>query len=258
MKLPNWPMPRLMSNHGNFIGSLGAVTRWLAAHAEALGVEIYPGFAAAEVLYGENGEVVGVATGDMGIGRDGEPKANFTRGMELRGKYTLLGEGARGSLGKQIIARYRLDAGREPQKYGIGLKELWQVQPSKFREGLVQHSFGWPLGGGTSGGSFLYHYDENLVSVGFVVHLNYQNPTCRRSTSSSASRRIPRSATLSRAASGSPMARGQFPRAAGSRSEARLPRRRADRLRGGLRQFRPHQGLAQRDPVRDAGGGERA
>ncbi len=177
MKLPNWPMPRLMSNHGNFIGSLGAVTRWLAAHAEALGVEIYPGFAAAEVLYGENGEVVGVATGDMGISRDGERTANFTRGMELRGKYTLLGEGARGSLSKQIIARYQLDAGRDPQKYGIGLKELWHVQPSKFREGLVQHSFGWPLGGGTSGGSFLYHYDENLVSVGFVVHLNYQNPT---------------------------------------------------------------------------------
>ncbi|HEY1943341.1 MAG TPA: electron transfer flavoprotein-ubiquinone oxidoreductase [Roseiarcus sp.] len=177
VKLPNWPMPRLMSNHGNFIGSLGAVTRWLAARAEALGVEIYPGFAAAEVLYGENGEVVGVATGDMGISRDGEPTANFTRGMELRGKYTLLGEGARGSLSKQIIARYQLDAGRDPQKYGIGLKELWQVQPSKFREGTVQHSFGWPLGGGTSGGSFLYHYDENLVSVGFVVHLNYQNPT---------------------------------------------------------------------------------
>jgi electron-transferring-flavoprotein dehydrogenase len=177
VKLPNWPMPRLMSNHGNFIGSLGAVTRWLAARAEALGVEIYPGFAAAEVLYGENGEVVGVATGDMGISRDGEPTANFTRGMELRGKYTLLGEGARGSLSKQIVARYQLDAGRDPQKYGIGLKELWQVQPSKFREGTVQHSFGWPLGGGTSGGSFLYHYDENLVSVGFVVHLNYQNPT---------------------------------------------------------------------------------
>ncbi|MBV8663287.1 MAG: electron transfer flavoprotein-ubiquinone oxidoreductase [Hyphomicrobiales bacterium] len=177
VKLPNWPMPRLMSNHGNFIGSLGAVTRWQAARAEALGVEIYPGFAAVETLYGENGEVVGVATGDMGIGRDGEPTANFTRGMELRGKYTLLGEGARGSLSKQIIARYKLDEGRDPQKYGIGLKEIWQVAPGKFRPGLVQHSFGWPLGRGSSGGSFLYHYDEGLVSVGFVVHLNYQNPT---------------------------------------------------------------------------------
>jgi electron-transferring-flavoprotein dehydrogenase len=175
--LPNWPMPRLMSNHGNFIGSLGALARWLGARAEALGVEIYPGFAATEILYGENGEVVGVATGDMGIGRDGEPTANFTRGMELRGKYTLLGEGARGSLAKQIVARFKLDEGRDPQKYGIGLKEIWQIDPAKFRSGLVQHSFGWPLGRGTGGGSFLYHYDEALVAVGFVVHLNYQNPT---------------------------------------------------------------------------------
>ncbi len=175
--LPNWPMPRLMNNHGNFIGSLGATTRWLAARAEALGVEIYPGFAATETLFGANGEVVGIATGDMGVGRDGEPKASFTRGMELRGKYVLLAEGARGSLTKQIVARYRLDEGRDPQKYGIGLKEIWQVDPSKFQPGLVQHSFGWPLGSGASGGSFLYHYDEGLVAVGFVVHLNYVNPT---------------------------------------------------------------------------------
>jgi len=175
--LPNWPMPRLMSNHGNFIGSLGATTRWLAGRAEALGVEIYPGFAATEMLFGPNGEAVGVATGDMGIGRDGKPKASFTRGMELRGKYVLLAEGARGSLTKQIVARYRLDEGRDPQKYGIGLKEIWQVDPAKFQPGLVQHSFGWPLGAGASGGSFLYHYDEGLVAVGFVVHLNYSNPT---------------------------------------------------------------------------------
>jgi electron-transferring-flavoprotein dehydrogenase len=175
--LPNWPMPRLMSNHGNFIGSLGATTRWLAGRAEALGVEIYPGFAATEVLLGTNGEAVGVATGDMGIGRNGEPKPNFTRGMELRGKYLLLAEGARGSLTKQIVARYRLDEGRDPQKYGIGLKEIWHVDPAKFQPGLVQHSFGWPLGAGASGGSFLYHYDEGLVAVGFVVHLNYSNPT---------------------------------------------------------------------------------
>jgi electron-transferring-flavoprotein dehydrogenase len=176
-RLPNWPMPRLMSNHGNFIGSLGAVTRWLAARAEALGVEIYPGFAATEMLYGDKGEVAGVATGDMGIGRDGAPTANFTRGMELRGKYVLLAEGARGSLTKQIVARFKLDEGRDPQKYGIGLKELWQVAPDKFRAGLVQHSFGWPLAKGSSGGSFLYHYGDGLVAVGFVVHLNYQNPT---------------------------------------------------------------------------------
>ncbi|MGA2792197.1 MAG: electron transfer flavoprotein-ubiquinone oxidoreductase [Roseiarcus sp.] len=175
--LPNWPMPRLMGNHGNFIGSLGATTRWLLTRAEALGVEIYPGFAATEVLFGPNGEAVGVATGDMGIGRDGRRKASFTRGMELRGKYLLLAEGARGSLTKQIVVRYRLDAGREPQKYGIGLKEIWQVDRARFQPGLVQHSFGWPLGSGSSGGSFLYHYDEGLVAVGFVVHLNYTNPT---------------------------------------------------------------------------------
>ncbi len=175
--LPNWPMPRLMSNHGNFVGSLGALTRWLAARAEALGVEIYPGFAATEVLYGDGGEVVGVATGDMGVGRDGKPKATFTRGMELRGKYVFLGEGARGSLTKEIVARFKLDEGRDPQKYGIGLKENWQIEPAKFRSGLVQHTFGWPLGGGASGGSFLYHYDEGLASIGFVVHLNYRNPT---------------------------------------------------------------------------------
>jgi electron-transferring-flavoprotein dehydrogenase len=175
--LPNWPMPKLMGNHGNFIGSLGGVTRWLAARAEALGVEIYPGFAATEMLFGANGEAVGVATGDMGVGRDGKPKASFTRGMELRGKYVLLAEGARGSLTKQIVAHYRLDEGRDPQKYGIGLKEIWHVDPARHQPGLVQHSFGWPLGSGASGGSFLYHYDEGLVAVGFVVHLNYANPT---------------------------------------------------------------------------------
>ena len=176
-RLPNWPMPKLMNNHGNYIGSLGALTRWLAGKAEALGVEIYPGFAATEVLYGEHGEVVGIATGDMGVGRDGQPKDSFTRGMELRGKYTLIAEGARGSLAKQLIAKFALDAGREPQKFGIGLKEIWQVAPAHFHKGLVQHSFGWPLGSGASGGSFLYHYGENLMAVGFVVHLNYQNPT---------------------------------------------------------------------------------
>jgi electron-transferring-flavoprotein dehydrogenase len=175
--LPNGPMPPWMKNHGNFIGSLGATTKWLAGKAEALGVEIYPGFAAAEVLYGEKGEVLGVATGDMGIGRDGKPKASFTRGMELRGRYTFIAEGARGSLAKQLIQRFRLEEGREPQKFGIGLKEIWQVDPAKHKPGLVQHSFGWPLSRGSSGGSFLYHYDDNLVAVGFVVHLNYTNPT---------------------------------------------------------------------------------
>ena len=176
IRLPNFMMPPLMSNHGNYVVSLGAVCKWLAARAEALGVEIYPGFAAAELLYDDNGAVTGVATGDMGIDKSGERKDSFTRGMELRAKYTLFAEGARGNLGKQLIAKFNLSGGREPQKYGIGLKELWQVAPEKHRKGLVQHSFGWPLDNSTGGGSFLYHFDDNLVSVGFVVHLNYQNP----------------------------------------------------------------------------------
>jgi electron-transferring-flavoprotein dehydrogenase len=169
-------MPPLMNNHGNFIASLGEVCRWLGAQAEALGVEIYPGFAAAEVLYGENGAVEGIATGDMGIGKGGEAKDSFTRGMELRAKYTLFAEGARGSLTKTLIARYDLARNAQPPKFGIGLKELWQVAPDRHKPGLVQHSFGWPLDNSTGGGSFLYHWGERLVSVGFVVHLNYQNP----------------------------------------------------------------------------------
>ncbi len=176
LRLPNIMMPPLMSNHGNFIVSLGNVCRWLAGKAEALGVEIYPGFAAAELLYDGNGAVVGVATGDMGIGKSGEAKDSFTRGMELKAKYTLFAEGARGNLGKQLIAKFGLGDGREPQKFGLGLKELWQVAPDKHRKGLVQHSFGWPLDNATGGGSFLYHLDDNLVSVGFVLHLNYSNP----------------------------------------------------------------------------------
>ena len=176
LRLPNVAMPPLMNNHGNYVVSLGEVCRWLAQKAEGLGVEIYPGFAATEVLFDENGAVAGVATGDMGIGKSGEMKESFTRGMELRAKYTLFAEGARGNLGKQLIARFNLGDGRDPQKFGIGLKELWQVQPDKHRKGLVQHSFGWPLDSRTGGGSFLYHWGDNLVSVGFVVHLNYTNP----------------------------------------------------------------------------------
>jgi electron-transferring-flavoprotein dehydrogenase len=176
LRLPNFLMPPLMSNHGNYIVSLGEVCRWLATKAEALGVEIYPGFAAAEVLYDDNGAVAGIATGDMGIGKDGTPEDNFTRGMELRANYTLFAEGARGNLTKTLLKRFALGAESEPQKFGIGLKELWQVTPEKHQPGLVQHSFGWPLDGSTGGGSFLYHYGENLVSVGFVVHLNYANP----------------------------------------------------------------------------------
>ena len=176
LRLPNILMPPLMNNHGNYIVSLGSVCRWLATKAEALGVEIYPGFAASEVLYDEKGAVIGIATGDMGIGKNKQPNASFTRGMELRAKYTLFAEGARGNLGKQLIAKFNLASESEPQKFGLGLKELWQVAPDKHRKGLVQHSFGWPLDGSTGGGSFLYHFDDNLVSVGFVLHLNYSNP----------------------------------------------------------------------------------
>jgi electron-transferring-flavoprotein dehydrogenase len=174
--LPSFIMPPLMDNHNCYIGSLGNVCRWLSRKAEALGVEIYPGFAATEVLYDEHGAVRGIATGDMGIGKDGKPKSSFTRGMELLGKYTLFAEGARGSLSKQLIAKFALDSKSEPPKFGIGLKEVWQIDPAKHQKGLIQHSVGWPLDMKTGGGSFLYHYDDNLVAVGFVVHLNYEDP----------------------------------------------------------------------------------
>jgi electron-transferring-flavoprotein dehydrogenase len=176
LRLPNFVMPPLMSNHGNFVVSLGNVCRWLAKKAESAGVEIYPGFAAAEVLFDARGAVAGVATGDMGVAKDGAHKPGFTRGMELRGKYTLFAEGARGSLSKQLIARFKLDQGREPQKFGLGLKELWKVTPEQHRPGLVQHSFGWPLDNHTGGGSFIYHLEDQQVAVGFIVHLNYENP----------------------------------------------------------------------------------
>ena len=176
MRLPNLLMPPLMNNHGNYIVSLGNVCRWLATHAEGLGVEIYPGFAGVDLTYDEKGAVTGVITGDMGVERDGSHGPNYQPGMALMGKYVIIGEGARGSLAKQIIARYHLADGREPAKFGIGLKELWQVQPENHKPGLVQHSFGWPLDGRTGGGSFLYHMEDNQVAVGFVVHLNYKNP----------------------------------------------------------------------------------
>ena len=176
VRLPNVMLPPLMNNHGNYVVSLGNVCRWLATKAEAAGVEIYPGFAAAEVLFDGTGAVAGVATGDMGLAKDGHHKDSFTRGMELRAKYTLFAEGARGSLTKTLTQRFGLAKGRQPQKFGLGLKELWQAAPEKHRPGLVQHTFGWPLDNRTGGGSFLYHFEERLVSVGFVVHLNYENP----------------------------------------------------------------------------------
>jgi electron-transferring-flavoprotein dehydrogenase len=176
LRLPNFMLPPLMNNHGSYVVSLGDVCRWLATKAEAAGVEIYPGFAAVEVLFEESGAVTGVATGDMGVARDGRHKESFTRGMELRAKYTLFGEGARGSLTKVLERRFDLKEGHEPQKFGLGLKELWQVAPDKHHPGLVQHTLGWPLDNRTGGGSFLYHFGDRLVSVGFVVHLNYENP----------------------------------------------------------------------------------
>ena len=176
LRIPNFVMPPLMNNHGNYIGSLGNLVRWLGEQAGELGVEIYPEFAVSEVLYDEKGAVVGVATGDKGIGKDGKPTDNFQRGIELRAKYTVIAEGARGSLAKGLIRKFALDKNSQPQKYGLGLKELWEVAPGKHKPGLVQHTLGWPLANSEGGGSFLYHYGPNLVSVGFVVHLNYANP----------------------------------------------------------------------------------
>ncbi len=173
---PNWMLPGCFQNHGNYVISLGNVVRWLAQQAESLGVEIFPGFSAAEVLYDENGAVVGVATGNMGVDKQGEPTGEFQIGMELRAKYTLFAEGARGHLGKQLITGYKLDAGKDPQTYGIGIKELWEIDPAKHQPGLVIHTAGWPLDSDTYGGSFLYHLENNQVAVGYVVGLAYQNP----------------------------------------------------------------------------------
>ncbi|MCE4225234.1 electron transfer flavoprotein-ubiquinone oxidoreductase [Methylobacterium sp. C25] len=177
MRIPNFVMPPLLSNHGKFIGSLSNVTKYLAAKAEALGVEIYPGFPASEILFDEAGTVTGIATGDLGIGRDEQPRDDFTRGMELRGKYVVFGEGVRGSLTKQLIARFDLAKDSDFQKFGLGVKELWQLSDAKFEPGLVQHTLGWPLSNRTGGGSWMYHFGENLLSIGFVTHLNYENPT---------------------------------------------------------------------------------
>ena len=170
------PMPGFMHNHGNYIGSLANLCRWMGQQAEGLGVEIYPGMAASEPVYGPNGELQGVVAGVFGIGKDGSHKADYQPGLNVLGKYVLLAEGARGSISKVVQAKYGLCAGKEPQKYGIGLKELWQVPQEKFQPGLVQHSFGWPLDDSTGGGSFLYHFGDRYVAIGYVMHLNYANP----------------------------------------------------------------------------------
>ncbi len=175
-RTPNMLLPECAQNHGNYIISLSNFTRWLAQQAENLGVEIFPGFTAAEVLYNDDGSVKGVATGNMGIGKDGEPTENFQLGMELHGKYTVFAEGARGHLGKQLIAKFKLDAGRDPQTYGIGIKEVWEIDPSRHTPGFVMHSAGWPLDNSTYGGAFMYHMEDNKVAIGFVTGLNYSNP----------------------------------------------------------------------------------
>ncbi|WP_162061948.1 electron transfer flavoprotein-ubiquinone oxidoreductase [Undibacterium sp. KW1] len=174
-RTPNWMLPACFENHGNYIVSLANVTRWLGQQAEALGVEVFPGFAAAEVLYNEDGSVKGVATGNMGVDRHGQPSSSFQLGMELHAKYTLFAEGARGHLGKQVIAKYDLNKGKDPQSYGIGIKELWEIDPKQHQPGLVVHTTGWPLMDQYSG-SFLYHLEDNLVAVGYVVGLAYENP----------------------------------------------------------------------------------
>ncbi|PQA78845.1 electron transfer flavoprotein-ubiquinone oxidoreductase [Rhodoferax sp. TS-BS-61-7] len=176
VRVPNMVLPPFAHNDGNYIVSLGAVTKWMAEQAEALGVEIFPGFTAAEVLYNEDGSVKGVATGNMGVGKDGEPTENFQLGMELLGKYTVFAEGARGHLGKQLIAKYKLDEGRDPQSFGIGIKELWEIDLSRHKPGFVMHTAGWPMESDTYGGAFLYHLDGNKVALGFVTGLGYSNP----------------------------------------------------------------------------------
>ncbi|SHH29035.1 electron transfer flavoprotein-ubiquinone oxidoreductase [Cognatishimia maritima] len=176
IRIPNFPMPPLMNNHGNYIVSMGNVCRWMAEQAEELGVEIFPGMACSELVYGENGEVKGVVAGVFGLEADGSYGPNTEPGMELHGKYVFLSEGVRGSLSKEVIEKYGLQDGKEPQKFGIGMKEIWEIDPAKHKEGTVTHTMGWPLGSNAGGGSFIYHLDNNQVYVGFVVHLNYKNP----------------------------------------------------------------------------------
>ncbi len=175
MRIPNFLLPPLMHNHGNYIVSLGNVTRWLAEQAEAIGVEIYPGFAGAEILYGDDGQVIGVATGDMGLDADGKPKPSFERGMEMRAKYTLMGEGVRGSLTKQLIEKFKLDAECDVPKFGLGVKELWEIDPKHHDEGLVMHSLGWPSPANVGSGAFLYHLENNQIAIGYITDLDYSN-----------------------------------------------------------------------------------
>ncbi|TAM40477.1 MAG: NAD(P)/FAD-dependent oxidoreductase, partial [Burkholderiaceae bacterium] len=175
-RTPGFVLPKCFQNHGNYVVSVGNITRWMAQQAESLGVEIFPGFAGAELLYNEDGSVKGVATGNLGIGKDGKPTENFQLGMELHGKYTIFAEGSRGHLGKQLIARYKLDAGKDPQGYAIGIKELWEIDPARHQPGFVMHTAGWPMDSSTYGGAFLYHMEDNKIALGFITGLDYANP----------------------------------------------------------------------------------
>ena len=176
LRTPNWLLPPCFHNEGNYIVQLGFVVKWLAEQAEALGVEIFPGFAAAEVVYNDDGSVKGVATGNMGVGKNGEPTGEFQLGMELHGKYTIFAEGSRGNLGKQLIAKFKLDEGKDPQTYGLGVKDLWEIDPQRHQPGFVMHTAGWPMNNDTYGGAFLYHLDDNKVTLGFITGLDYSNP----------------------------------------------------------------------------------
>jgi hypothetical protein len=260
LRTPNWLLPKCFHNEGNYIVRLGFVTKWLAEQAEALGVEIFPGFAA-EVLYNEDGSVKGVATGNMGISKEGEPTGDFQLGMELHGKYTIFAEGARGHLGKQIIAKYSLDANRDPQTYGLGIKELWEIDPKRHKPGMVLHTAGWPMKSDTYGGAFLYHLEDNWSRWASSPAWTTPTPICLHSRRCSAGRPIPISATTWKAtkprASSPPSAsatvRAPSRPAASPACPLCLPRRRAGGLRSRLPQRQPHQGQPCRDQDRHAG-----
>ncbi len=250
---PHGLLPTCFHNDGCYVVSLANVVRWLGQQAEALGVEIFAGFAAAEILYRDDGSVLGVATGNLGIGKDGQPTDNFQPGVELHGKYTFFAEGARGHLGKQLLARFKLMDGRDPQTWGTGIKEVWEIDPAKHKQGLVIHTAGWPLDHSTYGGGWMYHFENNQVSIGLVVGLGYTNPYLepfQESALEDASRdpQVPGR----RQARGLRCARDQCQRPA-EPAQARVPGRRTDRLRRRLSQRAAHQGLARGDQERDAG-----
>ena len=247
-------VPACFENHGNYVISLGNVVRWLGQQAEALGVEIFPGFPAAEILYNDDGSVKGVATGNMGVDRDGKPTDDFQLGMELHAKYTLFAEGSRGHLGKQLMAKYDLNKGKDPQSYSIGIKELWEIDPAKHKPGLVIHTTGWPLKTDTYGGSFLYHLENNQVVVGYVIGLSYENPYLSPYEEFQRYKTHPEIRTFFEGAKR--ISYGARAITAGGlqvAAEAGVPGRRADRLRRRLPQHEPHQGQPRRDQDRHAG-----